>query len=84
MILTILLLCGAFPCADCLLTGLIVEPVCGNGLGSCEEANAVSAQNVQIAEEGILVAGEREVSARYRDTNVNANHAAVCIHDELS
>ena len=39
---------------------------------------------MQVSKEGILVAGEGEVSRRYRNADVNAHHAAVRLHGKLS
>ena len=46
----------SFPGIHRFLAGFLVVPVLGHGFRSGEEANAVDAQNVLVAEERLLVA----------------------------
>ena len=56
----------------------------GHGFGTGIEAHTVFAENMQVAEEGILVAGEGEVGGGDGDAHIDAYHAAVRQELELS
>lgn len=64
--------------------GMLVIPVSGDSLGSGVEADAVQAQHMLIAEEGILVAGEGEIRRGHGDAHIDADHAAVGEHLKLT
>ena len=79
-----LLFRASFPSVYGFLPGFLIKPVACYSLSPREEAYAVFAKYMKITEEGILVARERKICARDRDTYVHAHHAAVGLHDKLS
>ncbi len=63
---------------------MLVEPARGDGFGLGIEPDAVFTKAVQIAEERILVSGKREISDRYRNADVDTDHAAMGVACKLA
>ena len=74
----------SFPSTNFFLAGVLIEPVGSNCLSPGKEVNAIFTKNMEITKEGVLIAREREVSARNWNTNIYAHHTAICLHDKLA
>ena len=72
------------PGVNGLFAGVFIVPVLGDGLGAGIEAHAVQAKHMLVAEERVLVAGEREIRRGHGDADVDADHAAVGKHFKLA
>ena len=60
-----------------LLVGMLIIPVLCDGLGPGIEANAVQTQNMLVAKERVLVAGEGEICGGHGNTHIHTDHAAI-------
>ena len=60
------------------------NPLGGDGFGPGVEPQAVPSQDMQVAEEGLLVSGKGEKGQRHGDAHIDSDHAAIGMPDEFS